>query len=85
MFHMRVAKVNRDVAYVVMVVYVCCKFLFLMFYMFFLILQDVAYVSHIMFASVLSECCVCFCNGFKCFSGVFANVSYECFKCFICL
>jgi hypothetical protein len=34
-FHMDVAKVDRDVAYVAMVVHVCCKLLFLMFYLFF--------------------------------------------------
>jgi hypothetical protein len=41
-FYMDVAKVNRgvakigqDVAYVTMVAYICCKYLFLMFYMFF--------------------------------------------------
>ena len=71
---MEVAKLDRDVAYVAMVVYVCCKLLFIIFHLFFqtyvasvfictlhMCLQvfylDVAYVSHIMFASVLSRCC----------------------------
>jgi len=34
-FHMGVTKVDRDVAYVSMVVHVCCKLLFLMFHLFF--------------------------------------------------
>ena len=38
-----------------------------------------------MFVSVLSGYCVYFCNGFKCFLGVFASVSDACFKCFIYL
>jgi hypothetical protein len=63
--------------------------------------MNVAYVSHIclqvffrhecciyfthMLSSVLSRCCVCFCNSFKCFSGVFASILDACFKYFICL
>jgi len=34
-FQMDVAKVNRDVAYVTMVVHICCKLLFLMFHILF--------------------------------------------------
>jgi hypothetical protein len=34
-FHADIVKVDRDIAYVAMVVYVCCKLLFLMFYLFF--------------------------------------------------
>jgi hypothetical protein len=34
-FRMDVAKVNQDVAYVEMVVHVCCKILFPMFHLFF--------------------------------------------------
>ena len=34
-FHMDVAKVNRDVSYVAMAIYVCCKRLFQMFHLFF--------------------------------------------------
>ena len=61
-----------------------------MFYLFFLnvrctcIYFDVAYIWHI--------CCKCFIwmlpmfyMVFKCFSCIFASVSYACFKCFICL
>jgi hypothetical protein len=34
-FNVDVAKVDRDVAYVAMVVYICCKLLLLMFQLFF--------------------------------------------------
>jgi hypothetical protein len=34
-FHMDVAKVDQDVAYVAMDIYVCCKRLFQMFHLFF--------------------------------------------------
>ena len=40
---------------------------------------------HTYVLSVLSGCCVCFCNCFKCFSGIFVSVSGACFNCFICL
>ena len=33
MFHVDIAKTDRDVAYVAMVVLVCCKGLFLMFHL----------------------------------------------------
>jgi hypothetical protein len=52
-FHIDVAKVDRDVAYVAMVVHVCCKLLFAMFYLFFsdaccrCVYLNIAYVSHI--------------------------------------
>jgi hypothetical protein len=78
-FQMDVAKVNRDVAYVAMVVHVCCKGLSLMFHLCFLdtcckcVYLDVAYVSHIR-----CNCCAG-CNGFqfffKCFRSVFPSVS----------
>jgi hypothetical protein len=35
MFHMDIAKVDWNVAYVTMVVHVCCKLLSLMFHLFF--------------------------------------------------
>jgi hypothetical protein len=53
LFHMNIAKVDRDVAYVTMVVHVYCKFLFSMFHLYFshvcckCVYLDVAYVSHI--------------------------------------
>jgi hypothetical protein len=51
-FQMDVAKVDRDVPYVAMVVNVCCKCLFPMFHQCFQtyvasVYLDVAYVSHI--------------------------------------
>ena len=51
-FHTDVAKVDRDVTYVAMVVHVCCKCIFQMFYLFSnvcykCVYLDVAYVSHI--------------------------------------
>jgi hypothetical protein len=57
-FQMDVAKVDRDVAYVAMVVHVCCKGLLPMFHQCFssacckCVYLDIAYVSHI--------CCMCF-------------------------
>jgi hypothetical protein len=89
-FYIDVAKVDRDIAYVAMVVHVCCKLLFPMFHLLFRRMLQVClfwmlHIFHTYVASVLSRCCVCFCNGFKCFSDVFANVSDACSKCFICL
>ena len=58
LFQMNVAKVDHDVAYVAMIVHVCCKCLFPMFHLFFLdacckcVYLDVACVTHI--------CCMCF-------------------------
>jgi hypothetical protein len=49
-FHMDVAKVDPDVAYVAMTIHVCCKSLFQMSHLFFQ-----TYV-----ACVLSGCCKCF-------------------------
>ena len=51
-FRMDVAKVDRDVVYVAMVVHICCKRLFPMFYLFFQtyiasVYLDVVYASHI--------------------------------------
>ena len=84
---MDVVKVDQDIAYVGMVVHVCCKLLFPMFYLFFRRMLQVC----------LSVCCICFtqmlqvfyldvayvCNGLQVFSCVFAIVLDSCFKCFI--
>jgi len=64
-FQMDVAKVNRDVAYVTMVVHVCCKLLFLMFHLFFetYIASVFIWMLHIFYtyvASVLFGYCVYF-------------------------
>jgi hypothetical protein len=83
---MDVIKVDQDVAYIAMVVYVCC--LLPMFHMCFpdarckCVYLDVTYVSHIR--------CICFyldvayrCNGFQILPGVFfSSVSEAFFKCF---
>ena len=78
------------VAYVAMVVHVCCKLLFLMFHLFFQryvasVFIWILNMFHTYVASVLSGCCICFSMAFQVFSGVFASVSDTCFKCFICL
>jgi hypothetical protein len=56
-FYIDIAKVDRGVAYVAMVVHLCCKRLFLIFHLFFrsickCIYLDIAYVLYI--------CCKCF-------------------------
>jgi hypothetical protein len=57
-FHMDVEKVDRNVAYVAIVVHICCKLLFPMFHLFFshafckYVYLDVVYILHI--------CCKCF-------------------------
>jgi hypothetical protein len=82
LFHLDVAKTYLDVAYVAMVVHVCCKFLFQCFSRFSrCILQVCLFGCYICFTymlqNVLSGCCVCLTR----FSSVF-----RCFcKCFICM
>jgi len=90
-FHTDVAKVDRDVPYVAMVVHVCCKRLSQCFSCFSdvcckFVYLDVAYVSHI--------CCKCFyldvayvCNDFQLFLQVFQmhvsnvlSVFFVCYK-----
>ena len=61
MFHMDVAKVDRDVAYVASVSEACCKRLFKMFHLCQTYVPstfdlDVAYVSHIYVTRVCSKC-----------------------------
>ena len=88
MFQIDIAKVDRDFAYVAMVVHVCCKGLLPMFHLYFLnarckcVYLDVAYVSHIRCMRVYLDVPYG-CNGFQVFSGVFSSVSQACFKCFI--
>jgi hypothetical protein len=76
-FQIDVTKVDRNVAYVAIVVYVCCKGLLPMFHLFF--------SGRMLQLCLLSGCCICFthtlhvfymnvaygCNGFQVFSGVF--------------
>ena len=90
MFHMDVAKVDRDICICAMVVHISCKLIFPMFHLFFhtYIASVFIWILHMFrtyVASVLFGCCVCFYNGFKCFSGIFTSVSDLYFKCFICL
>jgi hypothetical protein len=86
-FMWNVAKVDWDVAYVVMVVHVGCKLLFPMFQLFFrtyvasvfiwMLHMFHTYVAH-MFIWMLHI----FCNGFfKRFLGVSTSVSDVCYKC----
>jgi hypothetical protein len=84
-FYTDVTKIDQDVTYVSMVVYVCCKRLFPMFHLFLDVFSkcvylDISYVSHIC-CKCLSGCCV----YLQWFLSVFPNVSDLCFKCFICL
>jgi hypothetical protein len=71
MFHKDVVKIDRDVAYVAMVVYVCCKLLFPMFHLFSdiyckCVYLDVAYVSHIYCKCLIWMLCM-FSNDFELF------------------
>jgi hypothetical protein len=63
-FHVDVAKVDQDVAYVVMVIHVCCKCLFQMFQLFqtygTCVFIWVLHMFHTYVVSVSSECCICF-------------------------
>ena len=55
MFHVDVAKVDRDIAYVAMVVHVCYKLLFLLFQLFFHTYVAGVFnrISHICFTHIL--------------------------------
>ena len=64
-FHMGVVKVDRDVAYVAMVVHVCCKGLLPMFHLCFQTLLQVC----------LSRCCICFTYMLQVF---YQDVAYVC-------
>ena len=95
---MDVVKVDRDVAYVAMVVHVYCKLPFLMFHLFFQTYVASVFIGmllmfYVYVASVLSECCVClqwfqafFMCFFKCFRNMFQafHLSLDvCYKCFV--
>jgi hypothetical protein len=72
-FHADVAKVDRDVTYVAIVVHVCYKISFLMFHLFFpdirckRVYSDVAYVSHTCCSFYLDVVYVLQWFIFKCF------------------
>jgi hypothetical protein len=82
-FYVDVVKVDCDVAYVAMVVHVCCKLLFPMFQLF-----SQMYVASVfiwIIAYVLHICCKCFVlmlcmfyKVFKCFLDAFTSVSFKC-------
>jgi hypothetical protein len=76
---MDVTKIDQDIAYVAMIVHVCCKRPFPMFHLFFQ--TNVAsmfiwkfHMFHIYVASVLSGCCIYVAIVFKCFFQVFLQV-----------
>jgi hypothetical protein len=76
MFYTDVAKVDQDVAYVAMVVHICCKSMSPMFHLFFkrmlqACLFECCICFHTYVASVLSGCCACFAMVFKYFLQVF--------------
>ena len=71
-FYVDVVKVDRDVAYITMVIHVCCERLFQMFQL----VQT--YV-----ARVLSVCCICFTLMLLVFHPDVVYVSHICCKCFI--
>jgi hypothetical protein len=89
-FHMDIVKVDRDIAYVAMVVHICCKLLFLMFHLFFQtyfasVFMLMLYMFHTYVASVIAKSLRMFCNDFKVFFSVLVSVLDVYFKCFICL
>jgi hypothetical protein len=81
LFHMDIEKVDQNVAYVTMVVHVCCKLLFLMFHLFF---QTYVASVFIWMLHISHVCCKYFIwmlrmlhNGFSCVFGCFC----KCFRC----
>ena len=70
MLYFDVAKVDRDVAHVVMAIHVCFKCMFQIF------LQFQTYV-----ASVLSRCCKS--RSGCCIYMHVASICFKCFRCFI--
>jgi hypothetical protein len=75
-FHMDATKVDRNISYVAMAVYICCKRMFQMFYLFFKRILKVC----------LSVCCICFTNILQVF---YLDVAYDfvwilkCFQVFL--
>jgi hypothetical protein len=85
-FYAEVVKVDQNVAHAVMIVHLCCKFLFPTFHLFFhtyvaSMFIWMLHMFHTYVVNVLSRCCICFTMVFKCFS----NASDAYFKCFICI
>jgi hypothetical protein len=75
---MDIAKVDRDVAYVAMVVHVCCKGLLPMFHLCFqtYVASVFIWMLHMFHTYVVFVLSGGVCKGFQVFSGIF-------FKCFI--
>jgi hypothetical protein len=72
-FYEDVTKVDRDVAYIVRIVHVCCKCLFPMFHYFFRRILQLCLCRcfHAYVASILLGRCICLQLFFKCFLCVF--------------
>jgi hypothetical protein len=85
---MDVAEVDRDVAYVAMIIHVCCTLLFPMFHPFFIyvarVLIWILHMFHAYVVSDLSRCCI-YLQWFQVFFGVFASALDAYFKCLISL
>jgi hypothetical protein len=94
-FHMHVAKVDRHVAYIVMVVHVCCQHLSIMFYLYFRRMLQVClcerctYFTHMLQVFYLDVAYVWnvflsvfsyFCKCFSCLQIYVARVAYICCK-----
>jgi hypothetical protein len=89
-FYVDIAKVDRDLAYVAMVVHICCKLLFSMFQLFLQTYLPSVFVwmfnmFYTYVASVFIWMLCMFYMVFKCLLGVSASVSDAYFVCFICL
>jgi hypothetical protein len=87
---MNVAKVDQDVAYVVVVAHVCCKRLFSIFHLFFQtcvasMFIQMLHMFHTYVAGVLSRYCIClqwFSSVIRCFFACISDVCRKCFNCF---
>ena len=82
MFRMDALKIDRDVAYVVMVVHICCKRLFQMFHLLFqtYVASVLIWMLHICFAHILQEyVCNVFVVSVLCCNKSFHVASCKCF------
>jgi hypothetical protein len=78
---MDVVKVDRDIAYVAMVVHVCCKLLFLMFHLFFQMYTTnvfiwMLHIFHTYVATVYLDLHIQWFPVVKCFRCMFSGVSF---------
>jgi hypothetical protein len=80
-FHMDVAKIDRDVAHVAMVVHICCKCLVQMFHLLFqaYVANVLIWMLHIFHIYVARVCSNCFAISVLCCNKYFHVVSYKCF------